>query len=175
MFFFHLAVRPSEPRQAVDLPEADPDVWDWSASEGVVHFAWPLVAVYEARVGEETPLVWGLSDAACTALEEIFLRRANVAPREWEMFRAVIHRAGIPGALDSRTSVLLSRTDPAKLADAPELPRPISPAVYEIACWPMYLPLGCVTRSEPVVSIAGRGPAVETARRRLRQLGWKVR
>jgi len=135
----------------------------------------PRVGVCGGRVGEETPLVWALTDSARMALEEVFLRRANVAPREWEMFRAVIHRAGIPGALDNRTSVVLSRTDPAKLADAPELPRPLSPALYEIACWPMYLPLGSVIRSEPVVSIAGKGPAAETVRRRLRELGWRVR
>ncbi|MEW5933089.1 MAG: hypothetical protein AB1816_05855 [Bacillota bacterium] len=173
-FFWLLASRQPQSGQVVDLPEADPAVWDWTREAGVVHFAWPLVAVYEVRANREAPVVWGLGDPGRMALEEVFLRRANVAPREWEMFRAVIHRAGIPGALDNRTSVLLSRADPSHLASSPDLPRPLPAVLYEAASWPMYLPLGSVVRCEPTVSIAGAGPASEAARRRLRDLGWRV-
>lgn len=173
--FWYLVTRSSEPRQVVELPEAHPGEWDArDALDEVVHFVWPLVAVYQIRVGKEMPLVWPLADAGRMALEKMFLRRANVSPVEREMFRFVIHRAGIPGALDAHTSLLLSRSDPAKLACAPRLPRPISPAVYEVACWPMYLSLGGVVRREPTVTIPGTGPAAGAARRRLRDLGWRV-
>lgn len=157
--------------KVVVLDQVRADLLVWPEGGCAVHFAWPLVGLFE---GDRLPLSWPASLNVRLLAEELCVRRLNSLELRPSVYTAVVHRARVPELVDGWTAAVLSCAEPTELARWDGVPPPLPGEEYLAAGWPMYLPVE-VPRIEPgPVFVRGSGPEADEVRKRLLSAGWKV-